>query len=748
MQTRMSVLVAGCVLAMLSCVVVRQAAAQGESKGEAKDRAAAAASGDLDARRLLDQAQELLDSGERDRGVKMIERVLEQYPTSRMVYPACLALGKHYIGANQQLEAIGFLNRLRVLEPAEALAQGEDRELFLEATYLTGVALFQTRQYAKAFPVLRHITSKYPNTVWANQAYYYIGMCHFAQQNWNQAIEALSLVGTFVDPQSPTTAYAEAGRRFYVKVEDADFPIMLAMGKKVSVKIETGSGDKEEVECIPLTSDSLILVGSIPTDIGAAKPGDRVLQVTGGEEVTTTYVDESTESGAGNVPRAAKVRIVSTGTVDFMLGDFETRAVAAFLGQPLFVRLFDADLDTSEKAESVTVTVISRYKYRAEDEDADESAFADETKLRYQTRDRVDVKLTEQGAAAPVRSGRFTGQVAVAPAQEGRAADQSDDKLECVMGDEVVVTYTDLLHIGGEAPRVVEALVSVVGEVDNRPRATQDVVFDPVLRASKNLVEATAYLELARIFRSMGLLAGAKERAVEGLVRVETVIRTDSSESSLSAKLEEAFKLKWELHIEAGQLQEALATCSLFSQLYPQSPLVDQALMGMGNIRVESKQYDEAISIFRQITALKNSEAKAEAQFRIAQTIEAMPLPQGATKGAQDAQQSKAIQEYKICAERYPESPFAGESLAKLIDYNIAKGDFAQANSLLEQTFQDYPDASFLDSMLMKWVLVAYQSGDFAKAKEKCAKLLFEYPESSHASTARELLPRIEAQLK
>ena len=527
----------------------------------------------------------------------------------------------------------------------------------------------------------------------------------------------------------------------------------------------TGSGDKESSECIPLTTDSLILIGSIPTEIGVAKPGDGVLQVTGGEEVTTTYVDECTESGAANVVRSSKVRMVSTGTVDLMYGDYETRAVAAFLGQPIFVRLFDADLDTSEKADTVTVTVISRYKYRSADED--QSAFTEESKQRYQTRDRVDVRLVEQVVApaqaagrtatnapavaasgGPVRSGRFTGKVEVAAAQEGRPADQSDGVLSCMMGDEIVVTYTDGLHIGGESPRVVESIVPGVGEVDNRPRATTDLVFDPVLRASKNLVEATAYLELARIFRSMGLLAGAKERALEGITRVDTVIRASSSEASFAAKQEEAFKLKWELHIEAGQLQEALATCGLFSQLYPKSKLVDQALMGMGNIRVENKEYDEAISIFRQITALKESDAKAEAQFRIAQTIEAIPLPPGSGKSAMDAQKSRAVQEYKVCAERYPSTSYAGESLAKVIDFNIAKGDFAQANSLLEQTFQDYPDALFLDSMLMKWVLVAYQSGDFAKAKEKCTKLLFEYPESSHAATAREMLPRIEAQMK
>lgn len=730
--------ISGVLLAVLVCAAVGPVVAQ---QGKEPANKEAATTGDMEARRLLDRAQELLQSGERDRGVKMVETILEQYPASSVVYPACLVLGEISIEANQQLAAVNYLNRLRVLEPADGLAEGNDREMFLKAMYLMGVAHFQTRQYGMAFPVLRHITSKYPNTVWANQAYYYIGMCHFAQESWNKAIEALSLVGTFVDPESPTTSYAEAGRRFYVKVADTDLPVMLALGKKVVVTLTTKSGDKEEVECIPLTADAQVVIGSVPTEIGVARPGDRVLQVLGGEEITTTYVDESTAEGEANVVRSSKVRMVSTGALDFMLGDFEGRAAAAFLGQPLFIQLRDVDLDVTPQAETVTLTVISRYKFRPEDEEEDQSAFAENENVRYETRDRVEVILTEQGTA-PVRTGRFAGKVDVELAQENQPVDQSDGLLACMVGDEIVVSYTDALHIGGETPRVVETVIPVVGEVDNRPRATQDVVFDPLLRARKNLVEATAYLELARIFHSMGLMQGTKEKAAEALDRVDAVLRTRDQDIPDSLK-QEAFKLKWELHIEAEELTQALATCRLFSQLYPNSPLADQALMGIGNIRIENKEYQEAIRIFSQITTLKHSEAKAEAQFRIAQTIELMDAGRGGKTSS-----AAAIKAYKTCAERYPESPFAGESLAKIIDYNIATADLSQANALLEQTFQDYPDAAFLDSMLMKWVLVAYQSGDFAKAKEKCNKLLFEYPESRHAETARQVLPRIEARLQ
>jgi TolA-binding protein len=106
-----------------------------------------------------------------------------------------------------------------------------------------------------------------------------------------------------------------------------------------------------------------------------------------------------------------------------------------------------------------------------------------------------------------------------------------------------------------------------------------------------------------------------------------------------------------------------------------------------------------------------------------------------------------AVPAYKLCAERYPDSPFAPQAIAKVIDYYVETKDFSQAGTLLDQVFVDYPDAPFLDSMYLKWTLVAYQSGDYVKARDKCQQLISEYPDSAHAAKAKEILPRIQAKL-
>ena len=260
------------------------------------------------ARSLLKKAEDLLTLGEKERGERMLETVIQQYADTPVRYEAYLALGKHYLGQHDQLKAITVLRHLSELKKENQKLTGNSLDMYLEGLYLTGMGYFQMKQYSAAFPILRKITNDYPNTVWANQAYYYVGMCHFAQGNWNKAVQALSLVGTFVDPNSPTVQYVEAGRRFYVKIADGDLPILYQLGKPIKVTMETTSGDRETTSCVPLSLESGVFIASIPTQIGKAKPGDDTLQVVGGDKITTKYVDNNTKDGKKDTIRTADRR--------------------------------------------------------------------------------------------------------------------------------------------------------------------------------------------------------------------------------------------------------------------------------------------------------------------------------------------------------------------------------------------------------------------------------------------------------
>ena len=488
--------------------------------------------------------------------------------------------------------------------------------MYLESTYLIGVAYFQVHQYGTAFPILRKITNNYPNTVWANQAYYYIGMCHFAQENWSKAI-ARYQPRRHVRRSEQCDRAVRRGRPAVLRQDPGRRPPRARQPRQENHGYGGNRhGDKETIECIPLVNGGDAFIGSIPTEVGVAKPGDHVLQVIGGDSITTRYIDENDEQGNSNVVRTNTVKVVSTAQLNFTQGDYESKAPAAFLDQPLFVQLQDVDLDVSDAADTATVKIISRYKEADDDTEAaagkgvDVQKLMDEGEKKYKIRDQVTLKLTELGSGPIVHSGRFGGRLRVEAFKSGKPVDQTDQVLTAAVDDEIVASYVDELHIGGATPRLVETRLHVIGEIDNRPRATQDVVFDPVVKSRKDIVEATAFLELDRIFKSMGLVKGAKEKAAEGLDRVDYIVRTSSPIPS-SIK-QDAFKLKWELHLVCDDFASAMATCNLFNRLYPDSPFVDEALMGIANIRQENRQYYEALAVYQQVLQLPKSQAKGE----------------------------------------------------------------------------------------------------------------------------------------
>jgi TolA-binding protein len=725
---------------------------------------------DMAARRLFKRAEELLAAGETERGVKMLETVLDQYPGDPIKYSVHLALGKHHMATHQETKAIEYLRLIEPMQKPDVELQGDDRELYLEGVYTMGVCYFQTRQYGKAFAALRRITNKYPNTVWSNQAYYYIGMSHFAQEHWNKAILSLGMVGTFVDPNSPLLEFVEAGHRFHAKVTDRDLPLLARLKKDIAATATTKAGDKETIPCEPLAGQDEIYLGSLPTVAGTPVPNDGKLQVIGGDTIEVTYVDDNTKEGNKDVPRKRTVKVVSSASMSFTLATFDQRAVAAFLGQPIFLRVKDLDADKSDAKNTVTVRLTSRFKSEEKQVEAAPTAtvdieklLAEEEKSAFTIRDEVTLELVEDGESTPVHTGIFHGSLVVKRFNQGQSVDTSDQALECAVGDDLVATYVDEVHAAGSVPVEITDKLVVAGEIDSRPRSEIDVVPDPIVKSKKELVEAEAFLELAKIFKSMGLSKTAAIKSEEGLDKVKFTLQTDSPiPNSLK---ERAFKLSWDLYLAKDDFQSAMATCEAFNLLYPESPMVSDALMGIAMVFKERGDFAQAKTVLRRVLGLPNSFAKAEAQYRIGEITEtegvlaaeaaakrggrgaAAPAAPAAVEEGGTVVTEAAMAEYKTCALRYPDSEYAGLSLGKVIDFHIQTKDYTIADDLLEQIFMDYRDEDFLDGMLLKWVIVAYRMGNLEKARDKCQQLIFEFPGSRYAPKGKSTLEKIEARL-
>jgi TolA-binding protein len=717
------------------------------------------------AKQLFDKAMELMDYKQFDRGLAMLNTVVRENQGNLLAHRANMEIGKHFLSQNKPKEALTYFMLLsRILAPVPGEEQDEAlKALYHEALFNAGLCQYQAGQYAAAFPVFRQLTEVAGKSPWANKAYFYIGMSHYNLKNWNKAIDALSLVGTEVEDSEEKVGRIEIGQRFYAKISDADIPVLRKLNQPIKAEIKVSSGDVEILEGVPVSGRTDEMLTSAPTEVGLAKPNDGMIQIVGGDTLTVTYLDDSTLDGKKGVTRSGQVRAVSTGTVGFYLGDHATPAYIAFPGQPQVVVLRDADLDTSAAAQTVQVTVKSFRKTEEVDAADKEKAidiFVDKDfdKNTWTERDSITLTLTESGSNTNVRSGIFIGKVPLTPVTQETTVSPTDAILHCDELDELSVTYTDTVHLYGEDPRENETRIKVSGSVNSGVSADQFVVFEDLIKARKESVEAEALIGLGSIYKEMGLESRAAQRAVESLKKVDPII---VNRAKLPSELvEKAFQMKWESELLQDNFSAATATCLAFNRLYPESVLADQALMTLGRSLTQKGSYKDALDVYGRVLQLQNPISAAEAQFRMGETLQKQA--EEAAKAA-DATNSKwgagglndatdlqnrmgpAIAAYRKTFESYPESSFAAEALGKVVRHYVDTSDFAQAAALLENVFANYPDAAFLDEMLLLWAKVAYKMGDAEMSKAKLRQLVFDYPSSKYVSEAQKKLAALEA---
>ncbi len=704
----------------------------GEPAPKAKGDPAEDAKTEYRAADMLKRGIELLEMKQEERGLKLISSVPRMFPNAKARFKAYLVLGQHHVEKRNYELAI---------KQFRYLGDSEDADQQAEALYQEGICYYNLNNFDKAFMALRRVTNEFPWSVYANESFYYIGQCHFKLGRWSKAVDALEKVGTSVPTNTEGQTLAEAGQRLFVKVFDRDLVVLITLGGKPKATLTTARGDKEEVALELLGQSGEFYIGSIPTLPGEAKPGDKLLQIIGGDTVAVETVDANTESGKRNEKRLATIKMVSTASVGFTDGAYREYTQGIFGDGEAFIRVKDLDRDTTAQKDQIAVKVFTQYKQERQPEAERTSAdFAREEETV--VRDTVQVKLAE----TEPHSGIFVGTVVPRVAVDKAEVNQGDARLSAMKGDELVVEYLDEAHIAGTETRDVRATAKLlIGQIQDVKIEHREVdTLD--LKARKNLIEAKIYLKLGSIFKEVGLQKQAVEKAAEGLDRVDDVIRTSTKASLDRSLVEEAFSVKWDLLLVQDRMGEAIGVCRTLTQLFPDSTLVDRALLKIGQARMESENPHEAIGIFHAVIGLPKSDLKAEAQYSIGKVLERVANEHAKQQG-REPDLSQAMTAYKKCAESYPDSPFAGDALEQIANYYILAKDYNRAIELMERVFQDYPDASFLDRMLLKWVIAAYRVGNLQTAKAKAEQLLAEYPNSPLAPKARQFQEIIEKKM-
>lgn len=332
-------------LLMLSSAVSQEPTKKDEagvSKGSiVEDRAA---------KKLLEAGDARYEADEVSKAVEIWQSVIERYPRSKIRHEAYMKLGNFYLQRDRQYD------KARAQFEQVSGEENRNEEQRAEATLKAGICFYEARNFGKCFQVMRDVIEKFPVSKQVNEAYYYIGLGHFQLGHYSRAIQALEKVGTTLSSEEGKVEKLEAGKRLFVKIEDADLSA-IEPGQSIKVECIGTSGDKEVVECFSVGRNVRIALGSILTKLGKPQLGNGTLELKGDDNVEVSYIDEQTADKQFNRKLLHKVTVVGNGLLSINDGAFKETLRGVVLGKTVNVQIIDADRDLTDAADKIQAVV-------------------------------------------------------------------------------------------------------------------------------------------------------------------------------------------------------------------------------------------------------------------------------------------------------------------------------------------------------------------------------------------------------
>ena len=750
---------------------------------------------DRAARKLLQAGELRFDAGEETKAVEIWESVIERYPRSRVRFEARLKLGEFYLSRKNAYD------KARVHFEAVASEENRDQEQRAEAVLKTGACFYEARHYGQCFKVMRRVIEEFPVSEQVNEAYYYIGLGHFKQGHYGRAIAALEKVGTAVAKKDQSAEKLEAGKRFFVKIEDADLAI-LERNEFVKVKVTTTEGDEEILECLPVGRNVRVVLGSLPTALGKAVKGNGQLEVTGTARVNVEYIDAHTADKKFDTKRDKSVVVVGNAMVTVMDGAFAEALTGVVLGKEANLQVLDADRDVGDGADVLKARVDVLRRKTAEEIEDEKAKLIAEGKLLPE-----GAKKDPDNPTPPTRP-RIPG---VDPAEEQPEIDPFKviDTLEIVLTEvrlpkpepveqEPAPKPATPENTDPAAPKPAVPVPAPVPEPEDKTihtgtfRATVPVdqaeetkKGDDRLQAQPGDFVRVTYLDQLNITPGPRTLT-IRAKCVEGNLGGVRVTKTEinDAELALKTKLKTADALT---HIgtqyrdfgldEKAQIKyrEALAVCEEISgearkigggmledtyvQLWRIYFAMDKLnLAAAMSLRLQrefpdSIYLDEAILQQARVAQKRGDYVRAVALYQNLARLnksqlrgegqfgigECYELMAKAAQGNTDQMFERAFQAYKAVFEQFPESGRVGDAVAKMANFYYQKKDYARAVDIFEKVLSDHPDANFLDVILYNYGRCLFRMDRKAEARKRFDQLIDEFPESQLAPDAKRI---------
>jgi TolA-binding protein len=329
-----------------------------------------------------------------------------------------------------------------------------------------------------------------------------------------------------------------------------------------------------------------------------------------------------------------------------------------------------------------------------------------------------------------IHSGIFRGIVSV----ENQPDVKRDQKLQALPGDFVRVIYQDKLNVSDDERKILSSAKCIEGNVGG-VRVTKTRIDDEELRLRTELKTASALAEIGNHYKEFGLADKAKVKYKEAIAVGE---ETAKSARKLRGRiLEESYVGLWKIYFAMENYGAAAAMSRRLQNEFPESPFVDDAILQQANVAKERGDLKTAISLFRGLTTIKNSELRGEGQFGIAECYEQMAVDAGEGKGQGYFEQ--AFRAYQGVYENYPESGRVGDAVAKMANFYYKKKDYRRAIDVFETVLEKHPDAGFLDVILFNYGRCLYRVDRKGDARRKFDQIINEFPDSNLAGEAKRI---------
>ena len=715
---------------------------------------------DRAAKKLIAAGDSRFDAEEVAKAVEIWQSVIERYPRSKVRFDAHMRLGNYF------LERDRAYDQARVQYESATSQENSNDAQRSEATLKMGVCFYHLRNYGKCFQLMRGVIEMFPTSPEVNQAYYYIGLGHFQLAHYSRAIDALERVGTTLSSNTSDGNKLEAGKRFFIKIEDADLAV-LDPAEGVPVICESSGGDRETIECFSVGRNVRLVLGSVASRLGVPRPENGTLEIKGGDTVQVTYVDEHTADKTLNRPVIANVTVVGDGVVAITDGAFEETLNGVVLGKTINLRVSDPDLDISDNADRLTA-IIEVHRLKTDDEIEEEMIAAgpavqdaeteDATREidRYKQVDRVEIPLTEailterqrgvtideepntvdsnptaQAVATTVHSGVFHGGVPLIKVEQ---PDPRDKQLQAMPGDQIRLIYLDQSNSTGVTQELTAKARCLEGNIGG-VRVTRANISDQELRVQTQLKTASAMTKIGNRYKEFGLKTKAREKYDSALLVCEEIM-VDARRLG-GRLLEETYVQFWHIYFEMDRLELAASMCQRLQREFPNSAFVDDALLQLGEVAREQQDFRRAIGIYTRLVNMEDSLLRGEAQYGIAAAYENMA--EAGNENGRTALMERAFQEYKKVFDHFPDSGRVGESVAKMAEHYYEREDYERALDTFENVLDNHPDAKFLDVILFNYGRCLYRMERKAEARRRFDQLIGDFPESPLATDAKQI---------